>query len=109
MWVFLVFPVVFFGLSLFMFNSMWHYLREYGARKEEGPRAGQWAKTARSKAVMNGSFAGFFAVLFLLFMWIYFVVVLKLAGWPIVLALLGCFVAIVGGVVLMGRLKSSKG
>lgn len=87
---------------------MWLHIREYRARKEEGRAADRWAKASGGNAMMCALYGSLFAVLFLISIWAYFVMDLHLAGWPILLALLGCFVAIVVGAILMGRLKSNQ-
>jgi hypothetical protein len=103
MWIFLVFPAVFYGLSLFLFGSMWAHLREYRTRKAEGRAALQWTKAPRFNAMMRALYGSFFAFLFLISMWICFVEWFSLAGWPILFALLGCLVLVVAGGILMGR------
>lgn len=108
MWLFLVLSVVFYGLSLFLFGSMWLHIRKYRAIKGERGVTSQWEAAPRFNVMTHGAYASVFAVLFLLSMWFNFVVVLHLVGRPILLALLGCLVAVVVGAILMGRLKSSQ-
>jgi hypothetical protein len=108
MWVYLVLPVVFYGLSLYLFGSMWLQIRKYRASKGKRGVTGQWEAVPRFNAVMHALYASIFAVFFLISAWVYLLVGPQLSGWPLLLALLGCLVAVVVGAILMGRLKSSQ-
>ncbi len=108
MWALLIFPVVFFGLSLFVFGSMWFHIRQYRARVAEGPASARWAKAPRYNATMRAVFGSVFGALFMLCMWIFFAVGRYVAGWLMFLALLGCLAAEAVGVALVSCLPSSQ-
>ena len=108
MWALLIFPVVFYGLSLFVFGSMWFHIRQYRVRVAEGPASAQWAKAPRYNASMRALFGVVFSVLFMLCMWIFFEEGRYVAGWSMFLALVGCLAAVVVGVVLVSCLPSSQ-
>jgi hypothetical protein len=107
MWAFLIFPVIFYGLSLFVFGSMWFHIRQYRARVAEGPASAQWAKAPRYNASMRAVFGSVFGALFVLFMWIFFAVSRYVAGGLMFLALVGCLVALALGAILVSCLPSS--
>jgi hypothetical protein len=108
MWGLLVLPVVFYGLSLYLFGSAWRYAREYQATKAKTPVSDQWAKAPRRNAWLCVLYGSLFAVFFLISMWAYFSLPPQLTGWPLLLALLGCLAAVVVGGILMGRLKHNR-